>query len=436
MTMNKSFLIAFVCATLSVGAQEVLPVREAARMALANNYDVLMARFVSEIAENNADIRNSGMLPTLTTTAGGNVNFLAGENQLIIGDQVFDARTSFDYNAALGMQYVLLDNNGRKYNYQSLKEQHNLSELQARQIIENTLLNLCGAYFDIALLTENIEALKATLSASKLRLKRAEAAMEAGVGIRIEVLNAKVDMSSDSVAVLDAVRELENAKRTFNLILGRDLNAVFIVDTTIAFGLSDAEEALLSKAMARNVLIEQAGSSLRNSEFAIKAGQSGWFPALAANASYTFRGSRDPNGPFVTGSYAYGPRAGLTLSWNLFDGGRTSVRVQNAKIEAESRKLEESRVSETVKRDLLNAHDSYRNALFVLEVRKDMVEAARQSLERSTEQLAVGRITSIEFRQAQINLLQARAGLSQAKYNAKNIELLVKQLSGMLLEEF
>ena len=42
-------------------------------------------------------------------------------------------------------------------------------------------------------------------------------------------------------------------------------------------------------------------------------------------------------------------------------------------------------------------------------------------------------MTSIEFRQAQLNLLTAELSRNQAKYDAKLAEILVLQISGELL---
>ncbi|HCO83238.1 MAG TPA: transporter, partial [Arenibacter sp.] len=49
------------------------------------------------------------------------------------------------------------------------------------------------------------------------------------------------------------------------------------------------------------------------------------------------------------------------------------------------------------------------------------------------EQFQLGRITSIEFRQAQINLLNAQTNKNLAKYDAKLAELQLLQLTGQLL---
>ena len=56
------------------------------------------------------------------------------------------------------------------------------------------------------------------------------------------------------------------------------------------------------------------------------------------------------------------------------------------------------------------------------------------NFERTEEQFKVGQVTSVEFRQAQLNLLNAATNLNTAKFDAKVIELNLLQLSGQLMD--
>ncbi|NNK39189.1 MAG: TolC family protein, partial [Winogradskyella sp.] len=58
---------------------------------------------------------------------------------------------------------------------------------------------------------------------------------------------------------------------------------------------------------------------------------------------------------------------------------------------------------------------------------------AKNNFERTEEKFKLGQVTSIEFRQAQLNLLSAELNRNQAKYDAKLAEIIVLQLSGELL---
>lgn len=416
-------------------AQNVLTRDEAMKLALQHNYDIQVAEKNIESAKNNKSIYNTGFLPTASASGGATVTYNAGENETVQGTNSFDATDAYSYNASVGVNYVIFNGLGRMYNYKQLKEQHNLTELQAKQIIENTMLQLSSSYFEIAQLTETVEILKNALDVSSTRLKRANYSKEYGQSTQLDVLNAEVDVNNDSINLLNTMQQLENAKRNLNLIMGRALDTDFVVDTNVAFSMALSNEELIAKALERNIQIEQTKSQLRNSEYAIKASRSGWFPSLSANAAYAYQGQQNPNGAFLTGSTSYGPQAGLSLSWNIFDGGTTKTRTQSAKIALETQKIQQEQTTLSVQRDVLNAYSSYQNALFVLKAQEDNLATTQRNFDRTEEMYKQGQVTSIEFRQAQLNMLNAQNSHSQAKYNAKNAELQLKQLAGILLDE-
>jgi outer membrane protein TolC len=420
---------------ITTQAQELLTRDEAMKLALQHNYDIQVAQKNIESAQNNASIYNSGYLPSANASGAAQITYNAGENNTIQGDQTFVASEAYNYNASVGLNYVIFNGLGRMYNYKQLKEQHNLTELQAKQIIENTLLQLSDSYFNIAQLSENIAILQSALEISKTRLKRAQYGYEYGQGTQLNILNAEVDVNNDSINLLNTRQQLENAKRNLNLIMGRALETDFQVDTNVIFNMVLGAEELTAKALERNVQIEQTKSQLKNSEYAIRAGRAGWFPSLSANAAYAYQGQDNPNGAFLLGNQSYGPQAGLSLSWNIFDGGTTKTRIQSAKIALETQKIQQERTVFSVQRDVLNAHASYENALFVLQAQQANLATAQRNFGRSNEMYKQGQITSIEFRQAQLNQLNAQSSYSQAKYSAKNAELQLKQLAGILLEE-
>lgn len=433
--MKLKLFICLMVFGVSASAQEVLTRDDAMKLALQHNYDIQVAQKSIESSKNNKSIYNTGYLPTATASGSGQVTFNAGENSTVQGDQTFEAAAAYNYSASVGVNYVIFNGLGRMYNYKQLKEQHSLTELQAKQIIENTILQLSNSYFEIARLSENIGILQNALEISKTRMKRAEYGYEYGQGTQLNILNAEVDVNNDSINFLNTKQQLANAKRNLNLIMGRTLETEFSVDTAIVFELALNANEVSAKALERNVMIEQTRSQLKNSEYAIKASRAGWFPSLSANAAYAYQGQENPNGAFLTGSESYGPQAGLSLSWNIFDGGTTKTRTQSAKIAMETQKIQQEQTAYTVQRDVLNAYATYENALFVLKAQEANLKTAKRNFDRSNEMYKQGQITSIEFRQAQLNQLNSQSSYSQAKYNTKNAELQVKQLAGVLLEE-
>ena len=82
--------------------------------------------------------------------------------------------------------------------------------------------------------------------------------------------------------------------------------------------------------------------------------------------------------------------------------------------------------------NLLNAFDAYTVSLFILNSQSDNVGTAQRNFERSEEAYRIGQVGSVEFRQAQLNLLNAKIQLSQSEINAKNAELQVLALAGRI----
>ena len=86
-----------------------------------------------------------------------------------------------------------------------------------------------------------------------------------------------------------------------------------------------------------------------------------------------------------------------------------------------------------VARDVANALGNYENLVEVFEIQEQNVITNKNNFERSKERFNLGQITSIEFRQAQINLINAQTNKNLAKYEAKFAELQLLQQIGQLL---
>ncbi len=416
-------------------SQQVVIPSEAIRLALENNYGIQIANNTVDIAENNKDILNSGYLPTLTGNAGVTYN----------SDDVFaefpDGRPPIDikstessrYNAGINLNYTIFDGLGRHYDYKRLKEEYNLSELQARETIENTITQLLTVYYDVARRSENLKSLQETLDISKDRLTRSEYQFEYGQNTKLEVLNAEVDINNDSINSINAGQSLINAKRDLNFVTGNTISQEFSVDTTITFSLQLNKRELLNKLYKNNITLIQNETDIAINEFTVKANKSGYLPTLGLIGSYGWNKSNNNEVSFATVSINSGLSAGLNLSWNIFDGGGTITRVKNAQINLENQKLQKEQLKQDVERNFNNAWDDYQNKLRIFQVQKSNIETAKNNFERTQEKFKLGQVTSIEFRQAQFNLLTSELSKNQAKYDAKLAEVFVLQLSGELL---
>ena len=428
-----SIVYLFVC--LQMQGQQILQKSEAIALALENNYGIKTANNNVIIAENNSDVLNSGYLPSLSGNAGATLDVQNTEGQLVNGEtRTADGVETKRYNASVNLNYTLFDGLGRYYNYKRLKEAYQLSELQARETIENTITQLLSVYFEVAQNTENLQTLTKVLDISKERLIRANYQFEFGQNNKLGVLNAEVDINNDSINIITAKQRLISSKRDLNLVMGNALKTEFSIDTTVVFLLQLNKEILLSKLKTNNVNLLQIDKNINISTYDIKANKSTYLPTLGLSGSYGWNElSNDNPLAFTIQNTNTGFSTGLNLTWNLFDGGSSMTRIKNAKINLENQELQKNEISLTIERDFNNAWDDYQNKLEIYRIQESNIITSKNNFDRTNEQFKIGRATSIEFRQAQINLLNAQLSENRAKYQAKTAEILVLQISGELL---
>jgi len=437
-------LILSVLSLTDIRAQQLLSKEAALRLTLENNFGIQMTRNINKINENNSELLNSGFLPNVALSGGG--NFTASGSEISFPGQFledgsprpnvnFNDQEAKRYNAGVNLNYILFDGLGRKYTYKRLKEQYALSELQLRETIEQTILQLFSVYFEVARLTETTANFKQTLVVSKQRQQRAETAFAFGQINKLAVLNAQVDVTNDSINLLQANQQLDNAKRDLNLIINQPIETELAVETNLYFIPEIQIEQWLQTATQFNVSLLQQQSNSQINAYDVKVSQSGYLPTLGLNGSYGWNLNQSPASAFFPGTNNTTLSLGLgaTLSWNLFDGGRTITQVKNAKIALENQRIQEEETKLTFERNLRYAQQSYQNAVKIYTIQSKQVETGTYNFERSQAQYRLGSITAIEFRQAQINLRNAQLQRAAAKYQAKLAELNLIQLSGQLL---
>ena len=420
---------------LANAQDQILTKEEAIDMVLESNLDIEVARNTKLIDDNNANILNSGYLPSVTGNASGSIDKQNSEGVLGNGDvRTAEGAETRRYSAAVNVDYTLFDGLGRYYNYKSFQERSEQSELEVRQTIENTILQLFTVYYEAARLTENTANLERALEISKDRLKRAEYQFEFGQNTGLDVLNAEVDINTDSINLLNSRQELRNTMRDLNLILNRDLESRFSADTTVTFISSLEMESMYDEAQLNNVRLQIVEKDLNMGLNDIRVARSGYLPTIGLTGTYGWNESSN-NSPlaFVLQNSSTGVTGAVNLTWNLFDGGSTITGIKNAKVAYKNQELAKKQIQLEVERDIRNAWDSYTNALYVLEVQEKNLQTNRNNFTRTDERYKLGQVTSIEFRQAQLNLLNAVLAKSQAKYNAKLAELQMLQVSGELL---
>lgn len=434
--MNKIIFTFFaIIFSIGINAQEILKLSDAVRITLENDYNIKVAEKSAEMSQNNSSIYANNYLPQISASSGAGYQGQSTNTDFNDGTSREIDASSLNYNASVALNYTLFDGMSRAYNFEKSKELYKLSQLQVRQVIEGTLVELFTSYYEVANLTETRMNQAKTLEVSKVRLLRAEYGVDYGTSTQLDVLNAEVDVNTDSINLLNTQQSLANAKRSLNVLMARDVNAQFNIDTTVNYEVLYSLDTLLVMAKAENIRLLTTQKTLEMNDLDIKLFQSNRIPTIGLSGSYGWNSTDNKDNIFnIDKQMSIGPAAQLSLTWNIFDGGRTKTSVQNAKIAVESQKVIQEQTEKQVERDVLNAYTTYENSLFVMKAEKANLTTNQRNFERSAEQYKLGQLASIQFRQAQLNLLSAENRYNQSKYLAKVYELALFKLTGKLLE--
>ena len=77
-------------------------------------------------------------------------------------------------------------------------------------------------------------------------------------------------------------------------------------------------------------------------------------------------------------------------------------------------------------------YQTYLTNISLMELEEKNEAIAKENLDITVEKYRIGIIPTIEFRTAQLNYINAQVRLSNAKFQAKVSEIILKQLAGNL----
>ena len=433
-----NFYFVFILTASGLSAQENLTISKAIKNTLENNLDIKISENLEKIAKNNSSILNNNYLPNIQLGSDVNTNVQNIEIETPGGlSGALDNTQTDNSSAVVSLNYNLIDASGRKYNFKKSKELYSKSKLEAKEIIENTLLQLFTVYFDVGRLTEEEKILKDILEISKKRYERKLSQYEYGQTNNLEVLNAQVDVNSDSINLLNLSNKLNNAKRDLNLIMNIELESDFDIDTNLSFLKRDELSILFTNDIKNNTRFLIAEKDVIISDLEKKVAKFSYLPTLGLSGSYGWNESINDNPyAFYNKSITDGFSAGVNIRWDIFRGGKKIIANKNATINQENFALVKEKTILDLKKELKNAFQSHLNNLFILEAQNQNLETNKNNFDRNLERYNVGQVSSIEFRSAQLNLLNAELSNNSARFRAKISEAYFLKISGELISKF
>lgn len=414
-------------------AQEVLTLENAVKTALENNYDIKIGRNNLDVQKINNAIGNAGMLPTLTANVLDN-NSVQNSSQIRQdGTQnELDNAKNNNLTYGVGLDWTIFDGMRMFARRDQLKELQKLGEAQLKLTILTRVSDVNAAYYDLVQQQQQLAALDTTIVISNQRLALAQNRFTIGKASKLEVLNAQVDLNTDQVALLRQKELYANSKILLNQLLARDVTTDFKVVDELAVDSFLTLSELKALAEKQNPQLEAQIINKRVAELELKQVKAARYPTLRVNTAYNFSESESSLG-FVRESQSRGFNYGFTASINIFDGFAQNRNEKIAKLQVANSKLTIEQQNLTLNSQLASSYQTYLTNLELIRLEEKNEAIAQQNLTITLDKFRIGTITTLEFRTAQLNYVNAKVRYSNAQFQGKLSEIALRELAGNLV---
>lgn len=425
-------LLSSISSVVFAQSQEALDLERAIQIGLEKNLDIKIAVENITINEVNQKIgRGDYFLPQLDATYARNFSTEDVEQRFVNDPEprtIDGAKSRTENFSIVGIYGFQPENIVVMKRLGQLTE---ISELDAKIAVENTVASISSAYYRLVLELQRFEVLKRTLELSQSRLDIAKAQYELGGAGKRDFLTAEVDYNSDLTLLVNQEQIITAARINLNELMALSPETQFAVNDTITIGeplmLMDLEEN--SFIDNKQLLIAQRQENVAFLQ--MKELQAQRLPQINLNGSYVNNTSNSDAG-FLLQNQRQGFNFGGNITLNLFSGLTLNRRIQNARVQQKVQGYALDQYEIQLKADIHRAYNTYQTNRNLLEIEKKNYEVAKENTEIALERFRLGISSYLEFRDAQVNLLTAENRLITSIFNIKEREIELMRLSGRI----
>ncbi len=437
-----------------VKSQELLTLEDVIKITIEKNFDIEIAKNNVQVAKNNNNIGlvgagqstggtvsggTTGMLPQVSIAAGSPQSPLGfgqttstlqySNPSLNVDKQTLNSRS---YAPSIVATWYFFDGLKMFATKKKLTRAEELSNLQFRLTVENTLLTALTTYYQMISIEQFIKALEASLVLAEDQRKLAEEKLKAGVGTKVDVLQTEIDRNTIQVQITQQHNLLNEQRINLNAVLKRSQETEFSVPDTIVIQTKPEYESALDNTDKNNSTILMGRKTMEIDALALREFKANAYPKIGVTGNYTYQwASQDIGLQRLNQNYGY--NAGFIFSWTILNNltTRTAVRNQTLQIASDHLRLEASELQE--KSNLYKAFLSFQNNLKIVEIEMQSVQLANQNLLIAAQRFKQGLSNYIEYRTVVQTYADAEYQLAQGAYNAKLSELNFLKAQGLLV---
>jgi outer membrane protein TolC len=331
------------------------------------------------------------------------------------------------------VNYLLFDGMSRSALRDQLQLQSDISNLQTRNAIEQTILSLSSAWYTTIQLQRSATVLQQSIDVSNERYRIATYKESIGAGSKLDMMQALVDLRSDSAQRAQIDMQIAQQMGIINTLLARKPETSFSIADTLVLR-NNLQYADIVSAAEENTTVIAANAQKAFMESLVRTSRAALLPSLGLTAGYGYFRSTSEAG-FVSSNMNLGPSAGLTLQIPIFNGGVYKTNVQIAEQQADIAQDALNKQLMDVYQQTYAAWQSYTTAQTLTQLAIANEQTAIENTNIALEKFSSGAISSIDLRAIQQSRIDAGNQVAIYMLNTKLAELELLYVSGQLFVE-
>ena len=383
----------------------VLTLEEAQRVALEQQPQLRAARASAEAAQGRVEQSRAGLLPQLAASGG---------YERTTTNYVFRPGSIVNYfDSSVAVSQLLWDFGQTIDRWRSTQASARASAEQERAVAQQLVLQVRTAFFGAVANKELLSVARETLANQRNHLVQIDGFVHAGTRPPIDLSQARADFANAEVQVINSENAYRRSKVQLNQVMGVEGPIDYDVahDTLPAEADEDSSlEPLNERALAARPEMASAKEQVEAQQLVLGSVRGGYGPALSASAGLV-QGTASG-----TGYTGWNASAGVSLTWNLFQGGFTRGVVHEAEANLAFAGAQLDVQRQQVRVDVEQALLAIRAAKGASSSSKNALLAARERLSLAEGRYQNGSGSVIELGDAQVAATNAAAQVVQTEF--------------------
>ena len=395
-----------------------LSLAEALTMAAQQNQQLRIAAFEVAIARSQLAQVRAGTAPqvnaqasyTRTQEQGPTVVSFAGITVEI------PAPSANLYDVRLVLQYPLYS--GGRIEAQIALAEANVKGAEAalERVKQQVIFSVRQAYYQLLLAQSGLDVADRSVAQAAENLRVARARVAAGASPRFDEVQAEVAVAQARQSQVRSRNAIAQATQGLNALINLPLNTPpRLRDALAVRPVGPSVDALIARALEARPEFAELRARQAAAQAGIALAESGAKPTVAVNAATSYGNS----------SAGFVPSTGVSSTWslslaatlNLFDGGLTKERIQEARLRLEQLRASEAQQHQAVELEVRQAFLNLRSVAEELAGADAVVTQAAEALRIANVRFQSGVGTNLEVLTAQTTASQAEAARVQALFN-------------------